>query len=108
VDVVHPSLRATAVSMAALAQNLFGFAVGPLVVGAISDTYGLRTALAVIPLFCAFAAFFFWLASRHYRDDLRRAAVRTSTDMSAEKDLPDERDRRTFGVTPDHGSDTCD
>ena len=78
VDVVHPALRATAVSMVVLAQNLFGFAVGPLVVGAVSDAYGLRSALTVLPLCCAFAAAFFWLASRHYDDDLRRVATGAS------------------------------
>ncbi|MBR7835148.1 MFS transporter [Actinospica durhamensis] len=75
IDVVHPALRATAISMASLAQNLFGFALGPLVVGAISDTYGLRAALGVIPVFCAFAAFSFWIASRHYGNDLRRVGA---------------------------------
>ncbi len=78
VDVVHPALRASAVSMAALVQNLFGFALGPLVVGAISDAYGLRAALSVIPVFCAFAAGFFLLASRHYGRDLDRVAVSRS------------------------------
>lgn len=75
VDVVHPALRASAVSMVALAQNLFGFALGPLVVGALSDAYGLKAALTVIPAFCALAAACFWLASRHYDGDLRRVAA---------------------------------
>ncbi|MGB6457435.1 MAG: MFS transporter [Streptosporangiaceae bacterium] len=79
VDVVDPALRATAVSMVALAQNLFGFAVGPLVVGVVSDAYGLKAAMAVIPVFCAFAACFLWSASRHYDSDLRRVAAATGT-----------------------------
>ncbi len=58
-------------------QNLIGFAVGPLVVGAVSDAYGLKAALTVIRVFCAFAAFFFWLASRHYDGDLRMVAAAT-------------------------------
>lgn len=87
VDVVHPALRATAMSMAAVAQNLFGFAVGPLVVGAVSDTYGLRAALAVIPLFCGFAAAFFWFASRHYDRDLRRVEAGIATDDSSDEDV---------------------
>ena len=68
--------------MVALAQNLFGFAVGPLVVGAVSDAYGLKAALAVIPVFCAFAACFLWYASRHYDNDLRRVAAATDTPAS--------------------------
>lgn len=87
VDVVHPALRATAMSMAAVAQNLFGFAVGPLVVGAVSDTYGLRVALAVIPLFCGFAAAFFWFASRHYDSDVRRVEAGTATGNSSGEDI---------------------
>lgn len=87
VDVVHPALRATAVSMVALAQNLFGFAVGPLVVGTVSDAYGLKAALTVIPVFCALAAAFLWFASRHYDNDLRRVAASTATGISADKDV---------------------
>lgn len=87
VDVAHPALRATAMSMAAVAQNLFGFAVGPLVVGAVSDTYGLRAALAVVPVFCGFAAAFFWFASRHYDNDLRRVETDTTTDNSSDTDV---------------------
>jgi predicted MFS family arabinose efflux permease len=87
VDVAQPALQATAISMAAVAQNLFGFAVGPLVVGAVSDTYGLRAALAVIPVFCGFAAAFFWFASRHYDNDLRRVAARTAASTSPDKDV---------------------
>ncbi|MFG2254277.1 MFS transporter [Streptomyces mirabilis] len=87
VDVAHPALRATAMSMAAVAQNLFGFAVGPLVVGAVSDTYGLRTALGVIPVFCGFAAAFFWFASRHYDNDLHRVETDTTTGNSVDKDV---------------------
>jgi predicted MFS family arabinose efflux permease len=85
--VVHPALRATAVSMVAVAQNLFGFAVGPLVVGAVSDAYGLRAALSVIPVFCALAAVFLWFASRHYDNDLRRVAASTAAGISAGQDV---------------------
>ena len=69
--------------MVSLAQNLFGFAVGPLLVGAVSDAYGLRTALTVIPVFCALAACLFWFASRHYDNDLRRVTASTATGISA-------------------------
>ncbi|MGW1787721.1 MFS transporter [Streptomyces tubercidicus] len=70
IDVVHPSVRATAVGMAALVQNLFGLAVGPLLTGLLSDAFGLRTALAVMPLFCLAAAAAFRLGSRSYEKDL--------------------------------------
>ena len=73
VDVVHPSVRATAASVLSLAQNLFGLAAGPLLTGFLSDTYGLPFALSVIPFFCLLAAAVFLLAARTYVFDLRRA-----------------------------------
>ncbi|MFE3881503.1 MFS transporter [Streptomyces lydicus] len=69
IDVVHPSVRATAVGMATLVQNLFGLAVGPLLTGLLSDAFGLQTALAVMPLFCLAAAAAFRLGSRSYEKD---------------------------------------
>ena len=38
----HPGLRATALSVVTLVYNLLGLAPGPLVVGALSDAFGLR------------------------------------------------------------------
>lgn len=73
VDIVIPSVRATAVGMVVLVQNLFGLAVGPVLTGWLSDRFGLRTALAVMPVFCLLAAVAFWLGSRTYEKD--RAAV---------------------------------
>ncbi|MCK7621636.1 MFS transporter [Streptomyces sp. RS10V-4] len=70
VDVVPPSLRATAFGMVALVQNLLGLAVGPLLTGWLSDGFGLRTALAAMPLFCVAAAAAFWWGSRSYDSDL--------------------------------------
>jgi MFS family permease len=71
VDVVHPSVRATAAAMLSLTQNLFGLAAGPLLAGFLSDQYGLPFALSVVPLFCIAAAAVFLLASRTYLQDLR-------------------------------------
>jgi MFS transporter, Spinster family, sphingosine-1-phosphate transporter len=73
VDVVHPALRATAISTLAVVQNLVGLAVGPLLAGWLSDRYGLTTALAVLPLLCVVSAAMFWYGSRFYEHD--RAAV---------------------------------
>jgi predicted MFS family arabinose efflux permease len=66
VDVVHPSIRATAAAMLALIQNLFGLAGGPLLGGMLSDRYGLGIAMAVVPLFCLLAAVVLALAARSY------------------------------------------
>jgi MFS family permease len=72
IDVVHPGVRATGCSVLALFQNLFGLAVGPLVVGALSDVFGLQLALSVVPLFGALAAGFFLLAARSYEAELHQ------------------------------------
>jgi MFS family permease len=71
-DVVHPSLRATAGSILSLVQNLFGLAGGPLLTGVLSDRYGLQFALAVVPVFCLLAAALFLLAARTYVSDLQQ------------------------------------
>ncbi len=74
IDVIHPGLRATAVSILSLMRNLFGLAGGPLLAGALSDRYGLDFALSVVPLFCLPAAVLYLIASRSYEADLRGAA----------------------------------
>ena len=71
-DVVHPGLRASGMSVLALAQNLLGLAAGPFLAGILSDLYGLQSALAVLPVFGLAAAGFFLLAARSYESDARR------------------------------------
>jgi MFS family permease len=73
IDVVHPSVRATAASVLSLVQNMFGLAGGPLLTGILSDRYGLQFALAVVPAFSLLAAVFFLLAARTYVFDLQQA-----------------------------------
>jgi MFS family permease len=74
IDVVHPGVRATGASVLSLFQNLLGLAAGPFIAGAISDAYGLETALTVVPLFGLLAAGFFLLATRTYEADIKRVA----------------------------------
>jgi len=74
IDVSHPSLRATAVSVLSLTRNLFGLAGGPLLAGALSDHFGLQFAMAVVPVFGLIAAALFIRAARTYPADLARAA----------------------------------
>jgi len=71
-DVTHPGLRATAFAVLVLGNNLLGLAPGPVVVGALSDAWGLRFALGTAPLTCLVAAGFFLLASRHYGSESGR------------------------------------
>jgi predicted MFS family arabinose efflux permease len=74
VDVVNPTLRATAAAVLSLTQNLLGLAAGPFLAGVLSDRYGLPFALTVVPASCLVAAALFILAARTYVDDRRRTA----------------------------------
>jgi predicted MFS family arabinose efflux permease len=71
IDVMHPSVRATAASILSLMRNLFGLASGPLLAGALSDAYGLPFALSVIPVVCFVAAALYVVAARTYESDLK-------------------------------------
>jgi MFS transporter, Spinster family, sphingosine-1-phosphate transporter len=71
IDVIHPSLRATAVSILSLTRNLFGLAGGPLLTGALSDAYGLQFAMSVVSGIGLLAAVMYVLAARTYEADLR-------------------------------------
>lgn len=73
IDVVNPTLRATAAAVLSLTQNLVGLAAGPFLAGALSDRYGLPSALSVVPLFCLLAAGMFVCAARSYAADRQRA-----------------------------------
>lgn len=73
IDVVHPSVRATAASILSLTRNLFGLAGGPLLTGALSDAYGLPFAMSVVPVFCLIAAALYLVAARTYEFDLKFA-----------------------------------
>jgi MFS family permease len=75
VDVVHPSVRATAAAMLSLLQNLLGLAAGPLLAGYLSDIYGLPFALSVVPAFSLLAAAVLSLAARSYPSDLASAGA---------------------------------
>ena len=46
-DVVHPGLRAVSLSLNIIIQHVFGSAVGPPVIGALSDRMGLEAAMMV-------------------------------------------------------------
>lgn len=74
IDVAHPGLRATASSMAALVQNLFGLAAGPFIAGILSDVYGLQPALSMMPVFSLLSALALVLAANRYEADLGRVA----------------------------------
>lgn len=64
-DLTHPGLRTTALATLALAMNLIGLAPGPFILGAMSDAFGLRAAMAIIPVASVGAALCFHLGSKH-------------------------------------------
>jgi len=74
--VTHPGLRTTALATQVLASNLIGLAPGPFIVGTLSDAFGLRSAMAIIPLASVGAAIFFQLGSRHLPTDVVFSAAR--------------------------------
>jgi sugar phosphate permease len=69
IDVIHPGVRSTGSAVLSLFQNLLGLAIGPFLVGALSDQWGLQVALSVVPLFSILAAVFFLIAARSYETD---------------------------------------
>ena len=72
VEVVPPHARASAAAFLAATQNLFGLAIGPVLIGILSDRYGLPVAIAVVPAFCALAGLAFIAAARAYPRDRAR------------------------------------
>jgi hypothetical protein len=73
-DVVSVGVRATAVAIYAVVQNLMGLAVGPVLTGALAERWGLTTALAAVAGLGLAAAVAFWWGSCSYGQD--RARVR--------------------------------
>jgi len=68
-DVVHPGLRAVSLSTNVVIQHVLGSALGPPVVGALSDAFGIATALLVLPAFTLAAALLFMAGSFYYERD---------------------------------------
>jgi len=69
-DVVHPGLRAVSYALCVITQNLLGSALGPIVPGAFSDSYGILTALKIASAMALISCVLFYLGSRYYARDL--------------------------------------
>jgi MFS family permease len=76
-DVTHPGVRATVAATMTLANNLIGLAPGPLIVGVLSDVFGLKLALTLAPALALAAALSFVLVSRGYEADAARIRARS-------------------------------
>ncbi len=71
-DVVHPGLWAISYGVAVVVQNLLGSSVSPVVVGALSDSLGLKAAILLVPLSSLLGGALFFAGSFFYAGDIRR------------------------------------
>lgn len=71
-DVIHPGLRAISYSICVIVQNLFGAAMAPIVIGKVSDLYGIKLALSILPAFLVVSALMFFAGSLFYKKDLSK------------------------------------
>ncbi|GAA4486069.1 MFS transporter [Rhodococcus olei] len=77
----HASIRASAFGVGTLANNILGMALGPLVVGMLSDRLGLLGVLQWVPLAYALAIGFLLLARRAYPAGLAKLRSLTTTEV---------------------------
>jgi MFS family permease len=73
-DVVHPGLRAISLSICIIIQHILGSSLGPPLIGHLSDTYGIGSAMLALPLFNVIAAGLFFFASFYYNSDIAKTA----------------------------------
>ena len=71
-DVVHPGLRAVSLSLCVVIQHILGSSLGPPVIGALSDAFGLQTAMVFLPLFTLLGGVLFFIGSFFYNADAAR------------------------------------
>ena len=71
-EVIHPGLRAVSYAVCVIFQNLFGAAMAPIVLGVLSDAYGIRVAMSVLPVFLLISACLFFAGSFFYEKDLNK------------------------------------
>ena len=69
-ELVHPGLRSTSISLMTLIQNILGFALGPIIVGLLSDRSGIHSAMIAISCAPALSMACYILASCYYTKDL--------------------------------------
>ena len=68
-----------------LANNFLGLALGPLLVGRLSDVIGLHNAFQLMPLMSLAAAAVFFYAKRHYHRDMEHANQQTLIQNNSQK-----------------------
>ena len=81
-NLTHNSVHSTAFATLTLANNFLGLALGPLVIGKISDVIGLHSAFQFMPLMSIAAAAVFFYAKRHYLRDVTRFDAQMKSEQS--------------------------
>jgi MFS family permease len=71
-EVVHPGLRSTSLGIAGVFQMVLGSAPGAVVIGLLSDRYGLDKAMLVLPFSLLIGAILFFTGSFFFRKDVDR------------------------------------
>jgi MFS family permease len=69
-EVIHPGLRAISYAVCVIVQNTFGAFMAPMVMGAISDSYGIKAAMTVLPAFLVVSAILFFAGAFFYEKDM--------------------------------------
>jgi MFS family permease len=69
-EIIHPGLRAISYSVCVVVQNLLGASLAPIVIGKISDLYGIQAAMSILPVFLVASALLFFAGSFFYKKDL--------------------------------------
>jgi MFS family permease len=71
-EAIHPGLRAISYSLCVVVQNLLGASMAPIVIGKLSDLYGIQTAMSILPVFLIISALAFFSGSLFYERDLSK------------------------------------
>lgn len=72
VSVTKAGIQATAIGLVLFCQNVFGFALGPLVAGILSDNFGLSTAMQIVCIAPAVSGLAFVVCSVFYKRDVEK------------------------------------
>ena len=81
-DVVHPGLRAVSLSLNIIIQHLLGSSLAPIIIGKLSDDYGIDRALTILPAFALLAAVLLFIGSFYYKKDVIVQPVKKSYPQS--------------------------
>lgn len=71
-EAIHPGLRAISYSVCVVVQNLLGASLAPIVIGKLSDLYGIQMAMSILPGFLVVSALMFFAGSFFYEKDLSK------------------------------------